>query len=171
MCFSFLSWLGNLVFIINLQYIRLRLLLLYSLCLSPSRYAVLHLLIWRAIYVSSLAREFMWSIIYDQCDLTCFCAFCQLSLRHTHTRTHTRTHSHSIYTHTHTYIFIYIYIHICVYKCTASAHLHVDCPGSSDPSQQAQAHTPWPAGWWCLWVHCSGLAPGPGLDCLPASVL
>lgn len=59
MCFSFLSWLGKLVFIINLQYIRLHLLLLSSLCLSPSRYAILHLLIGRAIYVSSLACEFM----------------------------------------------------------------------------------------------------------------
>lgn len=39
--------------------------------------------------------------------------------------------------------------------------LRADCPGSSNPSQRA--HTPWPAGWWCLWVHCSGLAPGPCL--------
>lgn len=22
------------------------------------------------------------------------------------------------------------------------------------------------SGWWCLWVHCRGLAPGPGLACL-----
>lgn len=49
------------------------------------------------------------------------------------------------------------------------AQLHSDCPGSSNPSQQA--HTPWPAGWWCLWVHCSGLAPGPCLACLAASAL